>query len=79
MDTVEYNSFDSEQFETYQSIPEKKKSNNKILIVLALIGIAAYLGYQLGKRIKNFRATSNKKEENVSSKNFKVFESGTNV
>ena len=73
MDTVEYNSLDSEQFETYQSIPEKKKSNYKILLVLVLIGIAAYAGYQLGKRMKNNRAPSNKKEENVSSKNLKVF------
>ena len=79
MDTVEYNSLDSEQFETYQSIPEKKKSYTKILLVLALIGIAAYAGYQLGKRMKNSRASSYKKEENIRSRNFKVFESGTNV
>jgi hypothetical protein len=79
MDTIEYNSLDSEQFESYQSIPEKKKSNNKILLVLALIGIAAYIGYQIGKRMKNFKASSNKREENIRSKNFKVFESGTIV
>lgn len=79
MDTIEFNSLDSEQFETYQSIPEKKKSYTKILLVLALIGIAAYAGYQLGKRMKNSRASGNKKEENLRSKNFKVFESGTNV
>jgi hypothetical protein len=78
MDTVEYNSLDSEQFETYQSIPEKKKSLTKTLLIIALIGIAAYAGYQLGKRMKNSRASSNKKEEKIRSKNFKVFESGSN-
>ena len=78
MDTIEYNSLDSEQFESYQSIPEKKKSNNKIFLVLALIGVAAFIGYHLGKR-KKFRASDNKREENARSKDFKVFDSGTIV
>ncbi|MBN1181674.1 MAG: hypothetical protein JXB49_05250 [Bacteroidales bacterium] len=78
METVEYNSLDNRQFEKFQSIPDKEKSNRKIWGYIALVSIAAVVGYLIGKsrreiKLRNPIAFKNSETKDSKSSSSHIF------
>lgn len=71
MDTFEYNSLDSQQFDEFKSIPDQKKSNLRIWGFIAVISIAALAGYLIGTAKGKFNLRNPVVRKNPKTKNFK--------